>query len=89
MIIPKVDGDVGKLANSQIAADDLKWKTLWQYIFRDKMFLNPVISYFWKFILKKQSKDENDSLCTYVYRRVTYDRKWESVQMFTNHKMAN
>ena len=53
MIIPKVDGDVGKLADSQIAADNLKWKTLWQYIFGDKMFLNPGISYFWKFILKK------------------------------------
>lgn len=29
MTIPSVDGDVGKLANSYIPTDDLKWKALW------------------------------------------------------------
>lgn len=49
MTIPSVAGDVGKLASSHIPTDNLKWKAL----FRDKMFLNPVISNFWKYILRK------------------------------------
>lgn len=36
MTIPSVDEDVGKLANSGIAANNLKWRAVCQYVFRDK-----------------------------------------------------
>lgn len=60
MTIPNVNGDVRKPPNSYVAADNLKWKAFWQYIFGDKSFLGLVIACSWKFILRKDSKNEKD-----------------------------